>query len=138
MRSFFQTRRILDTFSALEAIANHVKGIPGRKNLLWISAGFPLAIGTPDTGGRADMSQVRTFGVEMERAVRALNSANIAVYPIDARGLSVGNPYINVSTMREMAQETGGTAYYNRNDLHRAVRTALDDSRDVYSLTYSP
>ena len=136
--AFSRTHRILDTFAALEAIAGYVKGIPGRKNLLWVSAGFPLAIGTPDTGGGADMSQLRTFGGEMDRAVRALNGANIAVYPIDARGLTVGNPYINVSTMQDLARQTGGIAFYNRNDLHQAARTALDDSREVYLLSYSP
>lgn len=129
-RNFFQTGRILDTFAALEAIANHVKGLPGRKNLLWVSAAFPLGIG--------NRGQLRTFGDEMERAARALNSADIAVYPIDARGLFVGNPYVNVSTMKALAEETGGTAFYNRNDLHQAVRAALDDTRDVYSLSYSP
>jgi len=40
--------------------------------------------------------------------------------------------------MKALAEETGGTAFYNRNDLHQAVRTALDDTRDVYSLSYSP
>ncbi len=107
-RNFFQTGRILETFAALEAIANHVKGLPGRKNLLWVSAAFPLGVG--------NMGQLRTFGPEMERTARALNSSGIAVYPIDARGLFVGNPYVNVSTMKALAEETGGTAFYNRND----------------------
>jgi VWFA-related protein len=33
----------LATLKAMEAIANSVKNIPGRKNLIWISNGFPVA-----------------------------------------------------------------------------------------------
>jgi hypothetical protein len=40
--------------------------------------------------------------------------------------------------MRELADSTGGKAYYNNNDLPRGVRLALDDSREVYVLTYYP
>ncbi len=131
--AFYQSRRILDTFSALEAIAGELREIPGRKNLLWVSAGFPLVIGTPE-----NTAEMRTFGAEMDRAVRALSAANITVYPIDARGVTPGSPYVTVSTMLELAHETGGKAYYNRNDIHQAVREALDDSRSAYVLTYSP
>lgn len=31
------------TLSALEAVARHLAGIPGRKNLIWVSASFPLS-----------------------------------------------------------------------------------------------
>lgn len=31
------------TLSGLEAIARHLAGIPGRKNLIWVSAAFPLS-----------------------------------------------------------------------------------------------
>src|SRR5206468_4001626 len=39
--------RIRITLDALRAIARHVAGYPGRKNLLWISSSFPIAI-NPD------------------------------------------------------------------------------------------
>jgi hypothetical protein len=75
----------------------------------------------------------------MSRTMAALNNANVSVYPIDARGLSC-NPeaIINIDTMKSIADATGGKAFYNRNDLARGVRDALDDSREVYLLTYSP
>ena len=37
-------RRSQLTIAALEGIANHLAGIPGRKNLVWISAAFPFVI----------------------------------------------------------------------------------------------
>ena len=33
------------TLTALEAIALHLRGIPGRKNLIWLSSGYPMNIG---------------------------------------------------------------------------------------------
>ena len=75
----------------------------------------------------------------MNRTVRAINAANVAVYPIDSRGL-LGKPQsrINQGTMLTMAEQTGGEAFYNRNDIDRSVRLALDDSRETYLLTYAP
>ena len=37
-------RRAELTTDALEGIANHLAGVPGRKNLIWVSAAFPLVI----------------------------------------------------------------------------------------------
>jgi hypothetical protein len=77
---------VLTTLAALEAIANHVTRIPGRKNLVWISGGFPLQMGL-DEFTVSDTQEKRTFSEEMERTAKALNAPNLAVYPVDARGL---------------------------------------------------
>jgi VWFA-related protein len=144
-KKYFDQGRILDTLEALEAIANYVKGMPGRKNLLWLSGAFPLEIGTaqrtiaPGGGYSGPPDTWRAFGPEMKRAMAALNDANVSVYPVDARGLSINSAAnINISTMNNIAAETGGVAYINRNDLARGVRKALDDSREVYVMTYYP
>ena len=131
-KSFVQGR-ILDTLEALEAIANHVKGIPGRKNLLWLSAGFPLTVGDPSLTAPGQRVAYRAFGPEMARTMAALNDANVSVYPIDARGLSkaiaapgdsVRDPNTNIHSMIQIADATGGKAYYNRSDLAQGVRLA--------------
>src|SRR5260370_6746564 len=140
----YQTiNRVLTTLTALEAIANHVSRIPGRKNLIWISGGFPMHMGL-DEFTVSDTQEKRTFSQEMERAARALNTANLAVYPVDARGLMV-DPGFNATgrgnsnprrppqvgpnskamrsiqnsqqTMDDLAERTGGQAYYKSNDL---------------------
>jgi VWFA-related protein len=142
--------RILDTLGGLEALANQVKGVPGRKNILWMTGAFPVSVGqlalagpiiAPSAlSGRPSPFQAnRNYAVEMKRTMAVLNDAGVSVYPIDARGLSC-NPdvNINIGTMRDFADATGGKAFYNRNDLATGVRAALDDSREIYVLTYSP
>ena len=146
----YQTvNRVQTTLAALEAIANHVERIPGRKNLVWISGGFPMQMGL-DEFTVSDTQEKRTFSDEMEQTARALNKANLAVYPVDARGL-MGDPGFSASgrgnanpknagkqagplskgmrsiaytheTMETLAQRTGGKAYYNSNDLKNAIR----------------
>jgi VWFA-related protein len=145
-RSVASEPGVARTLDALEQLASHVKGVPGRKNLLWVSAAFPMQIGMPNLEQffkvqpkGAPFALLQNFEKEVNRTARALNAANVAVYPIDARGLST-NPRaeINHGTMITMAEQTGGEAFYNRNDIDRAVRLALDDSRDTYLLTYAP
>ncbi len=79
----FTTNRILGTLKAIEFIADHLARTPGRKNLIWVSGGFPLFVYSPNGG-------IDAFTDEMNETVRAVNDANMAVYPVDARGLMVG------------------------------------------------
>jgi hypothetical protein len=44
----------------------------------------------------------------------------------------------NHQTMEELASRTGGRAYYNTNDLAKAINEAVDDSRVTYTLGFYP
>ena len=61
---------------ALRTIAQSMSDVPGRKIMVLFSGGFPLTL--------EDRS-------ELTAAIDACNKANVAVYPIDVRGL-VSNP----------------------------------------------
>jgi VWFA-related protein len=81
--------RILRTIDAMEAIAAHLAVLPGRKSLLWVSGSFPLHLENVSlTQGGSRTTDQRTFADELQRAARALQDANVAVYPVDARGLN--------------------------------------------------
>jgi VWFA-related protein len=157
---FYTVNRVQATTAALEAIANHVARIPGRKNLIWVSGSFPIAIGLDGDSVDAATRDRRHFGEEIERAARAMNQADLAIYPVDARGLmtlpqfsaanrtpfNLRQPQKNVprvdqnnfDTMNMLAERTGGHAFYNTNDLSGAVHRALTDSELTYSLGYYP
>ncbi len=155
---FYTINRVQGTLHAIEFIANHLTSLPGRKNLIWVSGGFPLQIGFESIEAMHDPSrQQRTFGPEVERTVNALNDGNVAIYPVDARGLvapaqfSAANRKIDLApklsmgpivehqqTMSLLADRTGGRAYYNTNDLASAIRDAVDDSSLTYTLGFYP
>jgi VWFA-related protein len=159
-RAFYTTNRILGTLKAIEFIANHLAKTPGRKNLIWVSGGFPLNIGFDNAAQWRNPQVVQqTFTDEISETVRAVNDANMAIYPVDARGLMVapqfdasnagagakGRPRApamvgvrNQDTMNELASRTGGRAYYNSNDLEKAIHSAVDDSRVTYMLGFYP
>src|SRR5262249_24051087 len=66
---------------------------------------------------------------------------NIAVYPIDARGLLPSNTQLDVqsrSALDAMAEMTGGKAYYNTNDLSASLRDAANGSTKYYTMAYRP
>src|ERR1019366_6153297 len=108
--------------------------------------------------GRSTAADRNLLGEETFHAVKALNDANIAVYPVDARGL-VGVPpaltaagaqpitraqaaqglpmssmpaTLNHDPMIALAKATGGLPFYNSNDIKGAIRKALDDSEVTY------
>jgi VWFA-related protein len=159
------------TLSALTALSRLLAGYPGRKNLLWVSEAFPLTI-NPNTELTGDiMAGTRNYASEVAAAADALIDAQVAVYPIDARGLWTSSTFSAASTgrdkfgrsvgarpgrmgsvlsaesaavtdshgtMEDLAERTGGKAFYNSNDLDGAMRRSMDDGSTYYILAYYP
>ena len=139
--AFFMVDRVQRTTDALVGIANYLAHFPGRKNLIWVSASFPTSIGFFRPRRPGDTRDQVVFTQQLERAYKALNNADIAVYPVDARGL-VPAPsnrfYSSLGTMEELAAETGGQAFYNTNDLVRPMQAAVEDYQADYTLGFYP
>ena len=143
MMRHFRGVRAVATIDALESIGHHLAGVQNRKNLIWVSAGFPL-VGFDDRG--------RSKTGEINRATRALSDANVAVYTVDARGLmpafsgggrkpiftTLSMVAENQDILRSTAEETGGRAFLNTNDINGAIRRAADDARVTYVVGYYP
>jgi VWFA-related protein len=143
--AFFTVDRVDRTMDALVAIANYLAHFHGRKSLIWVSGGFPISIGFNQPRSPGDTRDQLHFSPEMGRALRALNNADLAVYPVDARGLVAGPAgpglygfYRTIGTMRELAERTGGVAFYNTNDVARVMRVAVEDSETNYTLGFYP
>ena len=149
VKGFYLGKRAEFTLDALEGIARHLSSVQGRKNLIWVSAAFPASFTDGRGGG---LAQRRSMYTEVNRAARAITDADVAVYPVDARGLvatitsmpgaqqpvfnGLSTIMPNIDTMRLTADLTGGRAYFNTNDLGEAIRRAVDDTRLTYMLGY--
>ncbi len=150
--------RVGRTLRALEAIGRHLSGLPGRKSIIWISGAFPVSMGYEPKYLMNSRAARLNFSPQSARAAKVLTDANVALYPVDARGL-FGVPMANAAsqsgsgadgtrmapsilqaheTMRALADDTGGKAYYDVNDLSGTVREALDDASVIYVLGYQP
>ena len=157
--------RVKLTLDALRTIARHVSGYPGRKNLIWISSAFPLAI-LPDQSATlaAKFVGTRNYAEEISAVASALTDAQIAVYPVDPRGIETeqqfaatsagrtSNPFSEGATltresglrfsdqqsMQDLAEQTGGQVCLNNNDLSQCIKRAIDDGSSYYELTYYP
>jgi VWFA-related protein len=160
--------RVKETLGALSQIGQYLSGIPGRKNLIWVSESFPLTI-VPDPGtGNNSFGGSREYSEEIKIVGNKLTDAQVAVYPMDVRGLQAqqslsASQNINLpetrltgpaianrlsvedtdfqqtlGTMDEIAQDTGGKSCKNSNDLAACVMTALKDSSSYYEMSFYP
>jgi hypothetical protein len=137
------------TAEALRIIADHVGSLPGRKNLVWVSGSFPFNIETNNLQ-RTMNGQKIPFATEVELAWRALTNANVAVYPVDARGLvptrldgsgassNAEQDMDDFATMQILAQRTGGFAFHDTNAIKGSIRQTIDASRVTYQLGFYP
>jgi len=154
------------TLAALSQLARAFQAIPGRKTLIWASAGFPFTMDDPQSFAR----QGDDLRPEYEQAWRSLDSANIAVYPIDLgsldftpsalpsanstvssrqianiRGTNGAKSALNLPydqgvqqrlTLHAFADATGGRACITVAELEKCFAMAVDDSRAYYLLAY--
>jgi VWFA-related protein len=158
--------RVRVTLDAFQELARYLSGIPGRKNLIWFSGSFPITI-DPDPEFPRSMRNMDEYGAEIRRTGALLTAARAAVYPVDSRGLMTSTstdasytPSTNFmkdrspmnrddttfqnqtaeehSSMQTVAEETGGKALFNSNDLKGAVESAIEDGSSYYTIAYIP
>jgi VWFA-related protein len=162
----FQTQlRVRYTLDAMNVLARYLAALPGRKNLIWFSGSFPLSI-MPD-GDLADpFAAMADMGDEFRDTTNLLTKSQVAVYPIDARGLKGSSMFSAAQdnskyakrpqafskaiadesnktadehiTMLQMASETGGEAFVNTNGLADAVEKSIENGSSYYTITYTP
>jgi len=128
----------MNTGDVMEAIARHLAGVSGRRNLIWITEGPPDL--NPHTAVIA----------------RALTDQNVSLYAVDAHGL-IGAAEPNVlrlpfesarylvpnggftnglQMMSTLAEATGGMIFEGTTAVPDAIRGALDDAATGYTIGF--
>lgn len=155
------------TLEALQELARYLTAVPGRKNVMWVSAAFPLAI-LPDpnlnTPFSSSFSTARNYQDEVRKTDTLLAAAQVAIYPIAAKGLVTNSQNIEGAaktpesvemeqiasqhdtrarnperaTMDQIASETGGIAFYDTNGLNETLVRVTNQGSHFYTLTYTP
>jgi len=155
-QSFQQRLAITYTLEGMQQVAQSLTGLPGRKSLIWAGGGFPFSVSDNTMqlapAGRDTLTDVLPL---YEHTWQLLNDAQIALYPLDVKGLLITSPTASVrnpgknyvrnmswrqidtqATLQTFAEATGGRAYYNSNDLVKGFRDAVHDSSQYYMLGY--
>jgi hypothetical protein len=149
--------------------------------VIWFAGSFPLAF-LPQSvtvqnnqGSRQSQSpsanpfnSVRDFDEKIHKTTDLLTAAQVAIYPVAAKGvaaiesytaesqstgigdpgkglISSGDPQkdaldINAThnSMEQIAHDTGGEAFFGSNDLGAAVAQAINNGTRFYTLSYTP
>lgn len=152
-------------YEVMAFVGHWLEGLPGRKNLIWLSTEFPanvpmfavqntIATAQGSAGAMAPSSnapmQAQGFGGSapvtmgntwdakiMREAIDALTAAQVSVYPIDVAGLKPEMDGIDTNA-EHLAEVTGGHAYYNTNDFAGAMQDATLNGSSYYEISYSP
>ena len=131
---------MVNTLGALSQIAESVRGVPGRKNLIWVGAGYNKAT---DLANMSESDHDRVIAAIQQVTDRML-SARVTLYVIDpggpiaaqqvtedsidptqvsSAGSSIGDFGDNLG-FYNFATETGGRVMTGRNDLDVQVAQA--------------
>ncbi len=163
---FMTENRIATTLNSLIAISRMVSGYPGRKNLIWITAGIPFQMGVDMKTNKYKRNRnQQDYLPELERAGTALAEAQLTVYPVDVSGVTMTGMDSSVSgvsfsasgkeystalsdqndsqwnnrvSMDDIAAETGGKSFYGSNSIADSINSALEHGTRYYTLAYTP
>ena len=140
---------------ALHQIAVAGAGSNVRRNVVWLTAGFPLVSSSPFGGASQQgfYNSIRQLSDEMLRA-------RVAVYTVDPRGAPInlisldftdhgsGAGGAQLSAIRStgfedlalerFARETGGRSFWGRNDINAEIARAMSEGATYYTLSYYP
>ncbi len=154
--------RLETTLASMESLGQHLAGIPGRKNLVWISGGISMlsitgAMGTGPNGS------IESFEEKVKRTSQKLAQQGVVLYMVDAKGVALSTSMTANSpapmpvpgrgrfeaqqqaesisadpqaAMELMASITGGRYLRNTNDMMDGFKRAASDLSGSYTLGF--
>jgi VWFA-related protein len=151
------------TLDSLRQIITSLTGLPGKKGVIYVSNGLPMIPGMDlfyEASRVMNDSTIlsRMFEFDRSRIYKQLaataNAQDVTLYTIDASGLSLqgvgsaeyataADPMISsigrnnlTDSLRYLADETGGIAIYNTNDIGPRLELVTQDMFTYYSIGY--
>jgi VWFA-related protein len=154
------------TMNGMHEIADRLARVSGRKNLIWLSSGFPRqkvitdekmdtsakilanadlplsainALGLAGGGSTENVGPVigRSGGDGGRGGTSGVDLPTPASGSYNVAGTS-GSPVGGFNALRNLAELSGGSAFYNTNDLSGAMRRVIDNSSATYLVGYYP
>lgn len=154
--------RLERTLASMESLGQHLAGIPGRKNLVWISGGISM-LSVTGAMGMGSRGSIESFEDQVKRTSQKLAQQGIVLYIVDAKGLELPPSMTAASpgampvrgrgrfepqqdaeslsndtrpAMELMSSTTGGRYLHNTNDLTEGLKRAASDLEGSYTLGF--
>lgn len=143
------SERLAEALEALREIGAANSHFAGRKNVIWIGAGFPSL----NYVSAQPSEKAKLLGYVRETS-DLMWQGRIAVYTVNPTGLEVVHENIgsNISggfvsppdsatgdlVFEQLAPQTGGRIFRGLNDLDAQIATSVDDGDSYYALSYYP
>ena len=144
------------TLGAVNYIVSGLRDLPGRKSVVLMSEGFKMFTQSEQTGSARIMAALSNL---TDKA----NRASVVIYTIDPRGLQYlgltaadntsgmsgtqvdeslserrNDFFESQNSLNYLAEQTGGMAIRNTNDLSGGIRRAVEDQGGYYLIGYRP
>jgi VWFA-related protein len=156
------------TLEAMQQLAGYLGGISGRKNIIWFSGAFPLVLfpngSQPDAFAnlesyREEVQKTTDMLTAARVAIYPVDASGLwepAEFSVASNPTIPSDPhaaaqaqssqwsqereqhYDNQATMQQVADDTGGKAFLETNDLDKAVSGAIADGSSYYTVAYVP
>jgi VWFA-related protein len=156
---FRDTSFTTGTLGAINWVVRNLRFLPGRKSVILLSDGFRINPKSSSAGSMsANDNSAELIMQSLRNLIEQANRSSVVIYSIDAKGLQPympgasagGRPSASAHTdalqsAQEtlegpsfLAQETGGFAVFNTNDLNIGIEEALYDQQSYYLLGFDP
>ena len=144
------------TLGALNYVVRGLKDLPGRKSVLLISDGIKII-------NSSDPARSTRIMNRLQALTDLANRSSVVIYTLDARGLPVlnltaaDNTFAMTTDQIErglsgrrasffesqqgliyLANQTGGFAIRNNNDINGGIRRVIEDQKGYYLIGYRP
>jgi VWFA-related protein len=155
---FAMAQRVLDqrswqaqySLQGLNQLVRHISDMPGQRNIILVSSGF-LSFDL-----QLQMNAIVDRALHSQVVISSIDSKGLAVLPGDMPDIHVGygtvDPHLSfvqrdfalnreqmaISTLEQLAEDTGGQFFHNDNDLNVGFRKATALSEVYYVLAFAP
>jgi VWFA-related protein len=150
------------TLESFQILARYLDQFPGKKNLIWLSESFPVAIVPDPTEGKLTFEANAQYTDRIIATTNILADSQVTVYPVDVRGMDTQAVFnaeqgymsngelmakidrqtqarlLAEASMRQVAKDTGGRVCRGTNDLADCVKSAMKDGEAYYEIAYYP
>jgi VWFA-related protein len=137
--------RVITTFKVLSDLGGQLSALPGRKNVVWITNGFPVQanfgglcrnivvwnVTAPCTGNFVDFAPVVRYLADQ------LDALGVSLYPVDEWNVDGGDRMLVKETLDQFAAMTAGRSYAS-GGTKEAIPDALQAMHLSYTLAYQP